>query len=121
MGGARVVMVDESGVRGRAESSGLGLVVEAVVGRLVEVLGERLGAVMDARLARLEELLRAERVPGVMDVEQAAVYLGCERHKVTALCKNGHLRHSWVGERRKIRREWLDAYLEARATGESEK
>jgi len=53
--------------------------------------------------------------------DQAAAYLGVERETIMRRARDGQIRYSKVTPRPngkvRFRREWLDEYLERRATG----
>lgn len=71
--------------------------VGAIAERMVDMLAERSAA-------------RAEPTPW-LDVDAAARYLACERHRIYDLVSAGRLRCARDGRRLLFRREWLDAAL----------
>lgn len=53
---------------------------------------------------------RHERSP-LLDVDEAAAYLRCNRKRIYDLCSQGRLAHEKDGSRTLIRREQLDRHL----------
>jgi excisionase family DNA binding protein len=51
-----------------------------------------------------------------LDVEQAAMYLACNKDRIYDLKALGRLRYAQDGRRLLFRREWLDEALEVDAT-----
>jgi excisionase family DNA binding protein len=70
--------------------------VEALAGRVADLLAERL----------------PHRPEPWLDVDGAADYLACKPHRVYDLKAEGRLRFAKDGTRLLFRREWLDACLE---------
>lgn len=75
----------------------------------------------DAQVSRIAEAVRRELVAeglgapaGVLNVAQAATYLGCKPARLYDLVKARRVTHAKEGRRLVFRREWLDALLEVR-------
>jgi excisionase family DNA binding protein len=53
-----------------------------------------------------------------LTIAEAAVYCQCSTKTLFRACAAGRLRHATIGGKRsiRVRREWLDAFLDATAT-----
>ena len=76
---------------------------------------------MRARVARIDASLFAPAVDRWLSAKESAAILGVSTRTLYQFCRTGELRHARITMNRngvmRFRRAWLDAFMEARATG----